>query len=522
MTSIVINISSGYVNAGLFLVFEVFLINILLASGRKRLESYHTCAALMKGKKVPLKQLNILGVETRLDRFSIIIVVLMWTAIVGLGVMEWGINGETGTKTVMREGFVYGGETAIGSFKTTRSLLEEQREEENPKIKFRQLGTYGFMSGRPSGILLHIREKCTKIEVFDRVIRGSERVSYVFSIQRAAVEKTEIVVKYGDSISVNMTNARFSCLEDTVTAVSGSCECCFLPENVHLYKSIDPKLWRDQKSVYMWNRNFEFATRKSDIILSCAKKQGYRERFLVRVQTGFDPEEYLIWDIHKMEENMRFKYMLIHTSLKRNNRGVFEPIFRGSAEDHSLEVTSTIPLSHSVVLAAVVSASGASDTFLSDLADIFFDHLGNSYLNTLEYRMQPVIPEEILGENGTQQGVQFVTLPFKHSTQATRIELWSLISLMVLVLTLLAIRIKSESLWRSLPVRANVMSSEWLGNEIIKSSAIRDDYVLENPSACIELVDGSDLNEMLIRVVNEKKSSKTIRSLKPKSNLRHE
>ena len=127
MSSIVINVPSGYINAFLFLLTEIIVINLIVTSIRKRLDAYNTYKSLAKGNRISLRQVNILGIETRRDRYSLIMLSLTLLTIISLSIMEWGVNGETTMKTAMYEGIVIGGDSMIGYSKKVRISMKPRK-----------------------------------------------------------------------------------------------------------------------------------------------------------------------------------------------------------------------------------------------------------------------------------------------------------------------------------------------------------------------------------------------------------
>ena len=477
MSSVVFNIPSGYINAGLLLLFEILLVNIILGSGRKRLDSYHMSKSLLKGERLTLRQINILGIETRRTPFSIALLFVVLSTIIGLGIMEWGVNGESSTRTEMRTGFVIGGDTAI------RMRLESDEAT--------QLDTYGYMGTRPTGKFLEIRQKCLEIKFnsTDNFSRASENV--LFSMQRAAVEKPSNPKIDNGEVVLNMSRSDFSCFGDKIVVRGRKDECRETASSSNW--DMDPLLWNEEQEIAVWSNFFAFQTRKQEglVVDSCLKKQGYSERYQIRINTFGNAPEYMVWDIHKSIRNKKRSYLLLQATLLEKN-GTFRPKVEENVVEQYVEISSNIDLGHSIAVGCISFSQNDNNNFASEITDVFYSNLGNSGGIGTSFFAASKAGQKVLGESGIEQKVDFQQLPFQVPSQVTRIELWSLISFSTLLLSMLFARLVCEILWRRSGIKANVTSSEWLANEILKNKARKADLVIKKSHACVQLIHTAD------------------------------
>ena len=485
MSSININLPSGYINAGLILILEILLINVVLVSTRKRMESCYTYRSLKKGKNVPLRQINILGFEARRDMFSVTLAVMMIGIIIGVGVMEWGVNGETHFTTVMQKGFLFGGDLTMG-FSSTHSVLE----------------TRGYIFRRPTGEHLKIVRKCSAT-TFHNGTEDSLRVG--FSMRRAAVSKSKVEQRTGTTV-LYLKNSSITCFGENISVRPGSRILSGLSTSESSW-NMDPSLWEKRSALYLWGTIYHFEMRKN-ISLDVDpyfQRLGYAKRYQLRIRNGIN---YIIWDIYKSARTSKHKYMLIGTTwIFVENNGTYISNFQGKALDQFVEVISPIQLGHLIVVACLSSSRDDSQSLHLELADIFYSNLGSFLGYAVMFRQAPLTPIKMLGEYGAKMNFKFESFPFQVPIQVTRIEKWSLVSFVVLMSFLIIARIVCEVLWKRLPIKPNPMSVEWLGNEVIRSRSFKDGVTLEKPRPCLAMYEIA--GEATIAIVHERKLQST-------------
>lgn len=515
MSSIVINVPSGYINAFLFLLTEIIVINLIVTSIRKRLDAYNTYKSLAKGNRISLRQVNILGIETRRDRYSLIMLSLTLLTIISLSIMEWGVNGETTMKTAMYEGIVIGGDSMIGYSKNDSNIDDAKNWSTSPITKVR---TFAGPSIVCFGKYLEIRQKCSKINYYSN---SKNYLNFSMELQSAAIQKSvedvhkQLNHRGNDHLKAvkmhfDIYNSHISCIGRKITVKHKHLDNKCIESHYSLPRNENSPLWKrihfySHKDTQSYSNDFvKFYLKNVESVdkKSCLRDSGYRNRYQVRVSCNNETDNDFgdkAWNIYTFEGRNEYKYLILQ------DRGHDLP---RQERYQTIEISSPIPIGH-LVFRAMEQPSCSRVPFQQSLAHHFYSN--SSYTSGYDYEYyedikDEIIPINLFGENGTYITPTFRTLPFQVETQGTRIERWTLIAFGSLLLFLILLCLYCETVWRGLPVKANAMSAEWLGTELIRECASRTDSIVDEYNPCVELVQTKH-GAQIIHVLNDDKNS---------------
>ena len=291
MTSFVISIPSGFFNAGLLLVIEILIFNVLHSAVRNGIESYYAGRRLRNGGRESLRNIRILGIEARRDKVSIIVALFTITTMLALSIIEWGVNGETRDT---REGFLYGGDVEM-SF---RNSTEKQ-------AGIVKIG--GVLNRTLTGKQWELKSNCST--VFFSI--KDNKLLHVF--RRVAVTKPKVEPRAIDGLfAFHMYKSEILCYGDEVRL-----ERDFLKDKGH--NSLPPgietnnsrawsdvpmlEFWTGRKNPYLLQVREGYVSEPNPVL----KGKGFSERYLIRVRSNRHGG-FAVWEIHKGKTSEEYLY----------------------------------------------------------------------------------------------------------------------------------------------------------------------------------------------------------------------